>query len=131
MHLRAAAWFFSIGALAAGLTVVLGAWLAHSPMFAGGVPPMVQMAVQQQGFHALGLMVVALVLWCRGPSRWCLAAGVLMVAGLLLFSFNIYARAFWQWDALRALVPWGGSSWIAAWLCLALGAWRAPSVLRP
>jgi len=53
-----------------------------------------------------------------------------MVAGLLLFCVNIYARAFWQWDALRALVPWGGTSWILAWLCLALGAlvaFRAPA----
>lgn len=131
MHNRLAALFFSIGAWAAGLAVVLSAWLAHAPQWTAGVPPMVQTAVQQQGFHALGLLAVALALWSRGPSRWWLAAGVLMVAGLLLFSVNIYARAFWQWDALRALVPWGGTSWILAWLCLAVGAWRRPGERPP
>ena len=129
MYSRLAALFFSIGALAAGLAVALSAWLAHAPRFAGGVPPMVLTAVQQQGFHALGLMVVALALWSRGPSRWWLLAGMLMLAGLLLFSLNIYVRSFWQWDAWRALVPWGGTSWIAAWLCLAIGAWRGPRAL--
>ena len=131
MQQKAAAVFFSIGALAAGLAVALGAWLAHAPAWTGGVPPMVQTALQQQGFHALGLLAVALALWSRGPSRWWLTAGVLMVAGLVLFSFNIYARAFWQWDALRALVPWGGTSWLLAWLCLAVGAWRTLSVQTP
>ena len=130
MQHRLAALFFSIGAIAAGAAVALSAWLAHASQFAGGVPPMVQTAVQQQGFHALGLMGVALGLWCRGPSRWWLLGGALMVAGLLLFSLNIYARAFWQWDTLRALVPWGGASWIAAWLCLAAGAWRPPRPLN-
>lgn len=124
MKSRAAAWFFAIGALTAGSAVGLSAWLAHAPMFAGGVPPMVQTAVQQQGFHALGLLAVALALWSRGHSRWWLLSGGLMVAGLLLFSVNIYARAFWQWDTLRALVPWGGTSWMLAWLLLAIGAWR-------
>lgn len=127
MRSRWAALFFSVGALSAGLFVVLGAWLAHAPQWAGGVAPMVQTALQQQGFHALGLMAVALACWSRGPCLWWVVAGCLMVLGLLLFSFNIYARAFWQWDLLRAFVPWGGASWIGAWLCLALGAWRAPA----
>ena len=45
-----------------------------------------------------------------------------MVVGMLLFSFNIYARALLGFDSLRALVPWGGGAWIAAWLLLAVGA---------
>lgn len=127
MNHRAATWFFAIGALACGLAVGLSAWLAHAPMFSTGVPPMLQTAVQQQGFHALGLMGVGLALWSRGPSRWWLAAGLLMVVGLLCFSLNIYARTLWQWDTLRALVPWGGASWMLAWVFLAVGAWRGPT----
>jgi uncharacterized membrane protein YgdD (TMEM256/DUF423 family) len=40
---------------------------------------------------------------------------------LFLFSFNLYARHVLGWDALRALVPWGGAAWILAWLVLAMG----------
>jgi uncharacterized membrane protein YgdD (TMEM256/DUF423 family) len=44
-----------------------------------------------------------------------------MLLGLLLFSFNLYARHVLGWHALRALVPWGGAAWIMAWLVLAMG----------
>jgi uncharacterized membrane protein YgdD (TMEM256/DUF423 family) len=117
-------WFklFSLsGALFASLSVVFSAAFAHLPQFATGVPAMVQTALTQQQFHALGLLVVALALRLRGPSRWLVTAGALMLTGLVLFSLNIYARHLLGWDAARALVPWGGGSWIAAWLALAMG----------
>ena len=115
------------GALFAGLSVVLSAAIAHLPQFASGVPGMVQTALVQQQFHALGLLVVALAIRSSRPSRWLLAAGGLMLAGMLLFSFNIYARQLLGWDALRTLVPWGGGAWIAAWLALAIGLTRKVS----
>jgi len=71
-------------------------------------------------FHALGLVLVGLAL-ARHTSRWLVASGALMVAGLLLFCLNINARTLWGWDAARALVPFGGSAFILAWLALALG----------
>ncbi len=116
--------FLILGALSACLTVVLSAALAHWPAFANGIPTMVQTALSQQQFHALGLLLIGLAMGGRGPSRWWVAAGWLMVAGTVLFSFNIYARALWGFDTLRAAVPWGGGAWICAWLLLALGAIR-------
>jgi uncharacterized membrane protein YgdD (TMEM256/DUF423 family) len=116
--------FLILGALSACLSVVLSAAFAHLPAFASGIPAMVQTALSQQQFHSLGLILVGLALGWRGPSRWWLASGWLMVTGMALFSFNIYARAVWGFDTLRAWVPWGGSAWIFAWLLLALGAVR-------
>ncbi len=112
------------GAVFAGLSVVLSAALAHLPQFAAGVPAMVQTALVQQQFHALGLLVVALAMLQLGPNRWLVLAGGLMLTGMLLFSLNIYARQLLGWDAARALVPWGGGAWIAAWIALALGLMR-------
>lgn len=86
---------------------------------------MVQTALTQQQFHALGLLLTGLAMRVCGDSRWLLAAGWLMLAGLLMFSFNLYARHILGFDALRALVPWGGSAWILAWLSLAMGFLRA------
>lgn len=119
--------FVFSGALCAGLSVVLSAALAHWPGFAGGIPATVQTALSQQQFHAFGLVLVGLALARRGPSPWCLASGWLMLVGMVLFSFNIYARSLLGFDALRALVPWGGSAWIAAWVLLAVGAVRWPA----
>ena len=116
--------FLILGALCAGVSVVLSAAFAHLPAFSNGIPVMVQTALNQQQFHALGLILVGLALGWRRPSRWWVASGWLMALGMALFSFNIYARALLGFDAWRALVPWGGSAWIAAWLLLAVGALR-------
>ena len=116
-----ARWFLALGALSACASVVFSAAFAHLPVFAGGVPTAVQTALSQQQFHSLALLFTGLALRVCGASRWLQAAGWLMLLGLLLFSFNLYARHVWAWDALRALVPWGGAAWIFAWLALAVG----------
>ena len=114
-------WFLALGAISACTSVVFSAAFAHLPVFAGGVPTAVQTALSQQQFHSLGLLFTGLALRVCGASRWLQAAGWLMLVGLVLFSFNLYARHVWAWDALRALVPWGGMAWILAWLALAVG----------
>lgn len=113
--------FLALGAISACISVVLSAAFAHLPVFAGGVPVMVQTALTQHQFHSLGLVLVGLARFGRGRSIWLTAAGGLMLAGLLLFSFNLYARHVLGFDALRALVPWGGGAWILAWVSLAIG----------
>jgi uncharacterized membrane protein YgdD (TMEM256/DUF423 family) len=114
-------WFLTLGAISACTSVVFSAAFAHLPVFAGGVPTAVQTALSQQQFHSLGLLFTGLAMRVCGASRWLQATGWLMVLGLLLFSFNLYARHVLGWDALRALVPWGGAAWILAWLVLAMG----------
>jgi len=116
-----ARWFLALGAISACTSVVFSAAFAHLPVFAEGVPTAVQTALSQQQFHSLGLLFTGLALRVCGASRWLQATGWLMVLGLLLFSFNLYARHVLGWDALRALVPWGGAVWILAWLVLAMG----------
>ncbi len=113
--------FGVLGALSACTSVVFSAAFAHLPVFAAGVPTGVQIALSQQQFHSVGLLITGLVIGVCGVSRWSLAAGWLMLAGLLLFSFNLYARYVLGFNALRAVVPWGGAAWIVAWLSLAVG----------
>jgi uncharacterized membrane protein YgdD (TMEM256/DUF423 family) len=118
---HSARWFLVLGAVSACSSVVFSAAFAHLSVFGGGVPTAVQTALSQQQFHSLGLLFIGLALRVCGASRWLQAAGWLMVLGLFLFSFNLYARHVLGWDALRALVPWGGAAWILAWLVLAIG----------
>ena len=114
--------FMTLGALFAALWVGLSAAAAHVPALRQG-GAMLAASLQQHQFHALGLVLVGLAL-ARHESRWLVASGCLMVAGLLLFCLNIDARILWGWDAARALVPLGGSAFIMAWLALAVGVWR-------
>ncbi len=125
-----ARWFLVLGAISACTSVVFSAAFAHLPVFAAGVPAAVQTALSQQQFHSLGLLFTGLALRVGGASRWLQAAGWLMLVGLLLFSFNLYARHVFAWDALRAMVPWGGMAWIVSWLVLAVGCWRAGTAFK-
>ncbi len=111
--------FMALGAIFAALSVALSAAAAHVPALqqAGAA---FAASLEQQQFHALGLVMVGLVL-ARRASLWLAASGALMLAGMLLFCLNIDARVLWGWDAARALVPAGGSAFMLAWLAFAVG----------
>ncbi len=111
--------FIALGAVLAALSVALSAAAAHVPALQQAGPAFAA-SLDQHQFHALGLVLVGLAL-ARRASGWLVAAGCLMVAGLLLFCLNINARILWGWDAARALVPLGGIAFILAWLALAVG----------
>ena len=111
--------FMALGAVFAALSVALSAASAHVPALqqAGAA---FTASLDQQQFHALGLVLVGLA-HARRVSLWLVASGMLMLAGLLLFCLNIDARILWGWDAARALVPAGGSAFILAWVAFAVG----------
>ena len=116
--------FMALGAVFAALSVALSAAAAHVPALqqAGAV---FTASLDQQQFHALGLVLLGGVLG-RRASLWLAASGGLMLAGMVLFCLNIDARILWGWKAARALVPWGGSAFILAWLALAVGVLHGP-----
>lgn len=120
-HARA---FLALGALAAALAVALGAAASHGlrPHLAANDPAgWFATALEYHRWHALGLMVVGLAA-ARFPSRGFVAAGWLLVAGLLLFSGNLYLRSVFGVHAFHVVTPWGGMAFIAGWLCAAIGA---------
>ena len=84
-----------------------------------------QMAVQQQMFHALALLGVGVMALKGLGNRWICAAGGLFVVGVLLFSGLIYLRTLTGIETLRPLVPWGGTCLMLAWLTLGIGGWKA------
>ena len=112
--------FMALGAVFAALSVALSAAAAHVPALQQGGAALAA-SLEQQQFHALGLVLVGGLMRQRA-SRWLALSGGLMLTGLLLFCLNIDARILWGWDAARALVPAGGSAFILAWLAFAVGA---------
>lgn len=84
-----------------------------------------QIAVQQQMFHALALLGVGVLALKAQGNRWICTAGGLFVLGVLLFSGLIYLRTFTGIETFRALVPWGGTSLMLGWLALGIGGWKA------
>jgi uncharacterized membrane protein YgdD (TMEM256/DUF423 family) len=120
----AARLFLVVGALSAAAAVALGAAGAHA--FASRPAhalALFQTALQYHQLHAIGLLVVGLVV-ARGAGAAAIAAGWLMLAGTLLFSGNLYLRSLADYHALHAVTPWGGGAFILGWLALAFGAVR-------
>jgi len=111
--------FMALGAVFAALSVALSAAAAHVPVLQQAGASFAA-SLEQQQFHALGLVLVGLAMG-RRASVWLALSGGLMLVGLLLFCLNIDARILWGWDAARALVPAGGSAFILAWLAFAIG----------
>lgn len=119
--------FLVLGALSCGLAVVLGAFGAHA--LKGTVAPdllaVYQTGVQYHMAHGLGLLLTAVLIGQLGNHAGLRAAGWLMVIGTLLFSGSLYVLSITGLRWLGAVTPFGGTAFIAAWLSLAIGAWRA------
>ncbi|MBZ5579793.1 MAG: DUF423 domain-containing protein [Acidobacteriia bacterium] len=110
------------GATALALAVILGAFGAHGlrDRLDAYSTNVYEKAVLYHFFHALGLLVVALMpklgyLSTRQAGWVC----GLLLAGIVLFSGSLYVLAVTRIPALGIITPFGGVSFIAAWLALA------------
>lgn len=111
------------GALNAAVAVGMAAASTHVPVLQAASVYLPN-AVSMHQLHAVALLAVGLLLRDGSGNRWWWLAGGAFTLGLLLFCFNLYARALWDFQALRALVPAGGSAFMAGWVLVAIGAWR-------
>ncbi len=114
------------GASFFGMTaVMLGAFGAHA-LRAKLTPEALavwQTAVQYQFYHALGLLLVA-VLLRQDEGVWLRAGAVAFAAGILLFSGSLYGLALGGPRWLGPVTPLGGLAFILGWACLAISAWK-------
>jgi uncharacterized membrane protein YgdD (TMEM256/DUF423 family) len=100
-------------------SVLVAAYAAH---MGGDLSPAamrsVQSAIQFHQVHALALLVVAWM--AMGPrAAWPqVVAGLLFLAGLVMFSVSIELNHLAGIDLLRAATPYGGLAFVAGWLSL-------------
>ena len=119
--------FLALGSLNAMLAVILGAFGAHGlkTRLTENMLLVYQTGVQYHIYHALGLIIVGLVIMQLLPSIWFKSAGWLMLTGILLFSGSLYILSITQLRWLGAIAPFGGTAFIFAWLALFIGIIRA------
>ena len=109
--------FLVVGAIFAGLSVILGAFAAHGlksrlSEYALGV---FQTAVEYQMYHALGLVLIGIL----GKMGMQLSiSGYFMIAGVLLFSGSLYALALTGIKWFGPITPIGGVCFIVAWAAM-------------
>lgn len=118
--------FFIIGAISAGVSVMLGAFGAHAlrERLTPQLLETFETGVRYEIYHAFAILVVALVL-ARWPSNLVGYAGWLFIIGTLIFSGSLYLLALTDTRWLGAITPLGGVAFIAGWILLAVGVWRA------
>jgi len=113
-----------MGAFLAALSVMASAYASHGNSLNGTSASMAQASLHFLQFHAIGLILVGIVGQSRPKEKRLLVAGALFLLGCLFFSVNILLRAWYDIQAFRALVPWGGTSFILGWLAFALACLR-------
>ncbi|WP_239615110.1 DUF423 domain-containing protein [Cohnella mopanensis] len=119
--------YTKIGALAAMLSVVLGAFGAHmlEDRLTADAIDVYDTAVQYHMFHAVGILLIALLIDRLPSPKLALWGARLLLIGIVLFSGSLYALALSDVKILGAITPIGGVSFIAGWICVALAA-RSP-----
>lgn len=115
-------------AIMLALAVSIGAFGAHG--LQGKLDPY-STSVYEKGvfyhfIHALGMLAVPLLiragLISKSAGNW---TGWLLLAGIVLFSGSLYMLAITGVRTLGLITPFGGVSFIAAWIVLAVCAWRS------
>ncbi len=114
--------FLLLGALSAMLGVGLGAFGAHGlkTMISPELLAVYQTGVTYQMYHALGLIVIALLSPQAPASRLLHWAGWLMFSGIVLFSGSLYLLALLDLHWLGMITPLGGVCFLTAWLLVSL-----------
>jgi len=110
--------FLILGSFNAALVVLLGAFGAHALKARLSVE---MLAVYQTGvhyhlFHALGLLAAGLVAMQISDSAYLRWSGWLMLAGIILFSGSLYLLSVSGLRWLGMITPFGGISFIIAWI---------------
>jgi len=110
-------------AIMLALAVSIGAFGAHGlqgrlDAYSLGI---YEKAVLYHFIHALGMLAVPLLvqagLISSAAGKW---TGWLLLAGIVLFSGSLYLLAITGVRTLGAVTPFGGVSFIAAWVTLAV-----------
>lgn len=115
------------GALLAFLGVGLGAFGAHAlkARLAPDLLAVYHTGVQYHLWHALGIVLIGLLVQSLPGQKLLPIAGWLMVAGIILFSGSLYALSISGVRALGAVTPIGGVAFLASWAMVAWSAWQA------
>ena len=118
--------FLLLGGLSALSAVMLGAFGAHllKKSLTPELMAIYETAVHYHFYHALGLLIVALLTLHFPNSALLTWSGWLMVAGIVVFSGSLYVLSISGARWLGAITPLGGTAFMAAWLLLIIAVFK-------
>ncbi len=115
--------FLALGCINAMLVVLIGAFGAHGLKARLTVENMAvfQTGVQYHFYHAVGLILLGLIALQIPITPYLRWSGWLMLVGIVLFSGSLYALSITNIRWLGMITPFGGMTFIIAWLLLTIG----------
>lgn len=118
--------FLILGAINAFLCVALGAFGAHGLKQTLSVEMLAvyHTGVQYHFYHAIGLVLVGLILQHFTDAKLVRLSGWLMFTGIILFCVSLYILSLTGLRGLGMITPFGGVSFLAAWALLTYGIWQ-------
>ena len=109
--------FIKIGIIFCGLSVILGAFGAHSlERIIDDKMDIFKTGIQYQIFHSLALIMTGIL--SRILEIDLSTSGYLFVAGIILFSGALYLIAIYKFSSLGIIAPIGGALFIFGWISL-------------
>ncbi|MGO4107927.1 DUF423 domain-containing protein [Paenibacillus sp. YAF4_2] len=119
--------YFAYGAIGAALAVALGAFGAHGlkDTLSEDMLEVYETGVRYHMYHALALMLVALLADRIGDTKLVRVGARLLLIGIVLFSGSLYALALSDISILGAITPLGGVAFLVGWGYIAAAALRA------
>ena len=106
-----------LGSGNAALAIALSAYAAHAlrPAWSEHRYSIFQIAVDYHLYHALGLVVVGILI-ARHTDRGLLkAAAAVMLAGMILFCGSLYFLSLTELAWSGRITPFGGVAFIVSW----------------
>jgi len=129
--------FLVAGAILGALSVVLGAFGAHTlkTMVTPETLATFETGVRYQFYHTFAILITGLLgLRIQSPLlKW---AGNSFMIGIILFSGSLYLLTAMKatetvgMDGIGIITPIGGLFFIAGWVLLAAGVWRLQKDLK-
>lgn len=118
--------FITLGAILGGLSVAAGAFATHAlkTTLSHRAIEIFETAVRYQMYHAIALLIVALLLLRTDSSTILVITGWAFIIGIAIFSGSLYALSLTDIKILGAITPLGGAALIIGWLCLAYAGFK-------
>ncbi len=118
--------FLLLGSVNAFLAVALGAFGAHGlkSKVSSELLTTWQTGVLYHLTHALGLILIGVLIQLLPQASLLRTSGWLLLAGVVLFSGSLYLLVLSGIRPLGMITPFGGVAFLVGWLLLAMAAWN-------
>lgn len=124
--------FLQLASVLGAFAVALGAFGAHAlkRYVSEATVGIFETGVRYQFYHVFALALVG-ILYRELPSKWMIWSGNMFITGIILFSGSLYALTYVKGaskvglEGLGIVTPFGGLAFIAGWVCMFIGLFRA------